>query len=82
MASPYDVCQLCGLTRENHGDSNHEFSIDGQLIPTKPRPEPRQDPPRERVTQEMKANTLAMLVEILAEKDILNAKDIVRIFSA
>jgi hypothetical protein len=80
--SPDEECALCSLTRENHGDAHHEFSVDGSLKMLK-KPEPaRQTPPAERGTEQIKAKSFAMLLEVLSEKGILNSVDLIRIFSA
>lgn len=78
-----EECKVCGTTRENHGDKNHQFNpIDDSLIPLKPRPEPTRQPPKHRddvVAEAIKAESFATLLEVLAEKNILNEKDIIRI---
>lgn len=85
--SPDDVCALCNTKRDEHGDMNHQFSLDGQLIPIRKGPEGVKPPQtREEATQAASnlpdvGRAFATLVEILAEKEIVNAKDIIRIFS-
>jgi len=96
--SPDDVCGVCNTTRENHGDKNHQFNIEGDLVEL-PKPQPAQNtPPRERGSSTPEAadvralkTAFAALVEVLAEKSIsfdgvnrpiLDSKDIIRIFSA
>lgn len=81
---PDDVCAVCQTTREMHGDKNHKFDTEND-VPQKldPPPRPRQDPPTPRgITDQIKAVSFAMLMEVLAEKNILDAKDIIRIFTA
>jgi hypothetical protein len=84
--SPDEECGVCGETRENHGDKMHEFTLTDQVIQKKPGEPARQNPPRERGTTEpspqAKAASFACLVEVLAEKGILDHHDIIRIFSA
>lgn len=77
-----EQCQICGETRENHGDKMHKFSTDGQLVPLDPPKPPTTPPPKHRddvVAEAIKAESFAMLLEVLAEKNILNEKDIIRI---
>ena len=83
--SPDDTCGVCDETRENHGDKNHEFNIEGNLVPKKPAEPPRQTAPKERGeapspkgVEEMEKAFLR-LNEVLIEKGILDARDIVRI---
>lgn len=84
-----DRCGVCDETRENHGDKNHKFDLYGQLVPIEPRPEPRNTPPEKRrasvaadsTPEDEVRRSFVALVEILAEKDILVAKDIIRIFN-
>lgn len=83
MVEPDDLCMICNKTREMHGDMNHKFSEDGQLIPIEKRPEPRVKPPRHRddpLPPTEDARAIATLVEVLIEKDVLDAKDVLRIF--
>lgn len=86
MANPDETCALCGTTRENHGDAHHEFSEDGTLVMKKKPEPPRQPAPKERdstpATEQIKAKAFTMLVEILAEKGLLDTKDVIRIFGA
>lgn len=86
--NPDDVCGVCETPRDQHGDKNHVFTLTDQLMPLSPAPKPRQDPPRERggvlrpePPVDPTALGLATLVEILAEKQILDAPDIIRIFT-
>lgn len=77
-----EQCQVCGEIRENHGDKNHKFSTDGQLLPLDPPKPASREAPRHRddvVAEAIKAESFAMLLEVLAEKNILNEKDIIRI---
>jgi len=83
MINPDDVCVLCHLTRDQHGDVNHEFSLDGQLISKRPPEPPRQQPPAVRgATDQDVRSAFAALLNILVEKEILTAKDLVVIISA
>lgn len=89
VPNPDEVCLVCGETRENHGDKNHRFNaVDDQLIPITPGPKRRQTPPTERTAlgngaspDNPEARALATLVDILAQKDLLTTKEIIRIFS-
>lgn len=80
--SPDDLCQVCQTPRDQHGDKHHKFSVDGQLIQLDP-PKPRQEAPRHRDEKPAapEAKAFATLIEVLAEKNILNTKDVIRIFS-
>lgn len=85
-----DGCALCGTQRDMHGDSNHEFNLDGQLIPRKPGPAPRQEAPKERgasisapaqsIANDMVAQMLLRMVERLIARGILNDEDLVYMF--
>ena len=90
--SPDDVCLVCEETRENHGDKVHKFSRDGQLLPLDEGPVARQLAPKERripgnyggqgyqaQADLHTAKSLATLLEILVDKELLSAKDIIRI---
>lgn len=85
MVDPDELCAICNKTREMHGDMNHKFSEDGQLIPLEKRPEPRaqgpghRDDPAPKPTDEV-SRAMATLVEVLIEKNVLDAKDVLRIF--
>jgi hypothetical protein len=89
MAHPDDMCQIdgCNTIRADHGDKRHKFSEHGELIAVEAGPPAQNQPPKERGsnssndTEAIKAS-FAALVEVLAEKNILNTHDIVRIFSA
>lgn len=83
---PDDVCEVCDETRENHGDKHHVFSTDGVLTPIKPGPPARNTPPRER-TDEVKrlgrdpeVGAMMRLIEVLIEKEVLSALDVLRVF--
>lgn len=89
--NPDDECKVCGQNRDAHGDTEHAFSEDGQLRRRKPAVPARQDPPMERGEGNDRRIQLkptypleqafATLMEVLAEKDILTAPEVVRIFS-
>lgn len=86
---PDDECALCGLTRENHGDSNHKFSQDGELIPVKPGPPARQQPPEEKkaslsapakdLAEDTTAQAFLRLVDVLVKKEVLDGQDLMYI---
>lgn len=85
--NPDDICAVCETKRDEHGDKEHEFNLDGILIPKK-KPEPaRQAAPRERGeapplkpagVEEMEKSHLR-LIEVLVEKGVLNGFDVVKI---
>lgn len=86
--SPDDECLVCGTTRENHGDLNHEFSTDGQLVPKKSGAAPRQTPPMPRTAEgaalqkDPTNNLLLRLIERLVAKDLLQGQDLLYMFGA
>lgn len=85
MVDPDELCSICDKPRDMHGDMNHEFNTEGQLIQKKPRPEPDRKPPKHRDDEpdpktDENSRALATLVEVLIEKNILDAKDVLRIF--
>jgi len=87
--SPDDVCMVCETTRDQHGDSNHKFSEDGQLIPIQPGPPARQKAPDEKraslspeakgVADNMTSQTLLRLIDTLVEKEVISGKDLMYI---
>lgn len=82
MASPDDVCGVCSNTRENHGDMQHKFSVDGVLQKLDPPAPPRQQPPRHRddpKPQDMEHGYVLRLTEVLIDKGILDARDLLRV---
>lgn len=70
-----------------HGDLAHKFSMDGQLIPNAPAAPPKKEAPRERgdtaaeLAKDIQANATMRLVEVLIERDVLDGKDTMYIFS-
>lgn len=86
VVSHKDVCLVCGLERDQHGDVHHRFNmLDDQLIPINPGSVRREEPPKSKteahVEEQIRAKSLATLVEVLAEKGILDSKDIIRILT-
>lgn len=85
MANPDEPCQLCGVTRENHGDANHVFSTDGQLIPLRKGDPPRQEAPKERgETPKPKGveeleKAFLRLNEVLLSKGVIDGRDLIQI---
>jgi hypothetical protein len=79
---PDEQCQICHKKRDEHGDMNHKFSTDGQLIPIE-REKPRQQPPvhREDPKSTPTDRAFATLLEVLIEKNMLDARDVLRIMS-
>lgn len=84
--SPDEECLICGTKRDEHGDKLHQFSTDGSLVPITPGVKPREEAPKPKseVTTSGPdvSKAFAALVEILAEKELINARDIIRIFSS
>lgn len=83
--SPDEECGVCGAQRDQHGDKQHQFNLDGQLIPLKPAEPPRQTPPRERGSMpapsgvEEQHKAFLRLNEVLLEKGVINGQDLIRI---
>lgn len=90
---PSEPCLVCFEARENHGDKNHQFSVDGQLIPLKKGDPPRQQPPRRRdesstpmgeaaseVAKDATAQMTLRLIEVLTKKGLLTGEDLFIIF--
>lgn len=77
--NPDEPCSICSETRENHGDKHHKFNTEGHLIPLDPPPKPRAEAPVH-VSEAIKAASFATLMEVLVEKEILTAKDVIRVF--
>lgn len=84
MANPDDVCAVCNKTRENHGDAHHVFDMENEFPRPIPKPEPVKAaaPPPRPMTEQIKAASFAALMEVLTEKGILDAKDVIKVFSA
>lgn len=76
---PDEVCGVCGDTRENHGDRHHKFSPNGDLVALPKAEPPRQRPPVHRDDVAIQAKSFATLIEVLVEKNLLDAKDVIRI---
>ena len=82
---PDDLCGVCGYRREAHGDSNHEFNMDGDLIPKKTPDPARSNPPTERGQALLKDPTTGVMlrmVERMIQKGLLTGDDLVYIFGA
>ena len=78
------------MVREEHGDSNHQFSKEGELIPIKKGEPARQEPPKMRTDQAgvevdkisrdpVTAMSLRM-IERLVAKNLLDGEDLMFIF--
>lgn len=85
--SPDDICEVCSTKRDEHGDRNHKFSTDGELVPLEKAAKPRQEPPKERSTVQHAfpgTNDMASLhlrlVERLVAKGLFDAEDLLYIF--
>lgn len=85
---PDDICGVCNETRENHGDKQHKFSIEGILEEKDPPAPPRQAPPRERgqspeaaaLGRDPVAGLVLRLIETLVQKEVLKGDDLVKLF--
>lgn len=81
-----DPCGVCEETRENHGDKNHEFNINGQLIPKKAGPPPqtqapqRRSAPGEQLSKDPVARLQIRLIERLVAKELIDSEDMLYIF--
>lgn len=89
--SPDDECGVCGTQRDQHGDMNHEFNLDGVLIRKKAPPSASEEAPRtrEEAAQSREAGVLAKdpttrltlrLVERLVAKGLFDGEDMLYIF--
>lgn len=86
--SPDDICAVCSSPRDQHGDMNHEFSINGELVTVKPGPPPTNNPPKKREDKEQLVpvspelptpENFVALLDILISKDIINAQEVIYI---
>lgn len=84
---PDQVCAVCGGKRDEHGDKNHLFSLDGQLIPKAPGLPPRRKAPRERQLgtdmpdrDDPVARLTLRMIERMVVKGQLNESDLFAIF--
>ena len=76
---PDERCGICEETRENHGDANHMFSAEGELIPKKPAPPAKNTPPAERsnsLVRDPLTNVVLRLVEQLIANNLLKPEDL------
>lgn len=79
--SPTDRCGVCETIREEHGDKNHEFNLDGQLLPIKKGEPPRQSAPQPKgstpkVDDLQAANLGLRIIDRLVTKGIFDAVDL------
>ena len=78
---PDQVCELCGLKRDEHGDVQHEFSTDGILrkkaAPTVPK---NISPAVRSVGGDPTTRLTLRLIERLISKGVLEGDDLVHIF--
>lgn len=90
--NPDELCVLCNVTRVNHGDARHEFSVDGSLRNKQTPPAPKNQPPRvqgelsrdelvTKLSEDFHTNGFLRMVEVLADKGLLESPDILYIFS-
>lgn len=82
-----DVCEVCGETRENHGDRQHEFSLDGVLKQKKPTEKARAEAPRERgsgpaaaLAQDPVARLQLRMIERMVAKGVFDGEDLMYVF--
>lgn len=76
---PDERCGVCDETRENHGDMQHVFSLDGILIAKSPTPPARNTPPSARadaLAKDPVANLVLRLVERLIANGVLVPEDL------
>lgn len=79
--SPDDRCGVCDETRENHGDKNHEFNLEGILIEKKAPQPPRAMAPAVRgLSSDPVTRLVLRLVERLVAQGILKGDDMLYIF--
>ena len=78
-----EVCGLCGLKRDEHGEVQHEFSVEGVLKKKAPPTVPRNIPPSPRGQAMVNDPTVRMnlkLIERLIAKGVLDGDDLLYIF--
>lgn len=81
--NPDDLCGVCNTKRDEHGDKQHVFDLDGNLVPKKA-PEPqRRQPPKTReeaaAAEAVKPDAHAAVLrlsEILLQKGIIDSADL------
>lgn len=79
--SPDDVCGVCSMKRDEHGDTQHEFNIDGVLIKKKPpAPPTRLAPAARAVAADPTTRLVLRMVSRLVAKGVLDGDDMVNIF--
>lgn len=71
-----EPCGVCNETRDMHGDKNHKFSAEGQLIPLETKPKP----PVQVAPSTMQSNLILRMVEVLIQKGLLVGDDLTYIF--
>ena len=67
-------CGVCSSDRAAHATLNHEFNVEGVLIPKKHTPQPLRRPP---VPSD---SVILRLINVLASKGILTEQDLGNIF--
>lgn len=92
--SPDDICEICSTTRENHGDRQHKFSEDGQLVPMPAGPPAKNEPPQLKgeppklsppgveLAKDPVARLQLRMVERLTAKGIFTADDLLYLFGS
>lgn len=84
-----DECGVCGTTREDHGDKQHKFSMEGILTPLDPPPKPRQQPPVAKGEMSPEAQVLSKdpttqvmlrMVNRMVAKGLFDGADLMYIF--
>lgn len=89
VLSPDDICGVCDVKRDEHGDTKHAFNIEGELIPLAPPPKARNTPPKlqgevsleaQQILRDPLTGPTLRLVEVLIKKNILDGADLMFIF--
>lgn len=79
--NPDDICGVCNLTRDQHGDMQHEFSADGVLKKKTPPPVPNNVSPAIRgMANDPTVRLVLRMVQRLTDKGLLEGDDLVYIF--
>lgn len=85
MVSPDDICGVCQTKRDEHGDRQHEFNIEGQLIPKKkpepgrPAPQAKGESPAQQGVESERDKAFLRLMEVLLEKGVIDGRDTIQI---
>lgn len=89
---PDERCGVCEIARAEHGDMQHEFNLEGDLIPKKPSPPPRNTPPElrdnspvmspkaKKLAEDPSTQVMLRLIERLTARGLLQGEDLQYIF--